>query len=87
MINQSVEFEIQSNQVPIVRINGEEVPVVSCSYHYVTKNDTGPGSNQIIATVMNLLTSNQIVVVYDCISKSAFVQGETWLKPDDLIAT
>lgn len=87
MEEQCVEFEINSNEVPIVRINGEEVPVVSCSYHYVTKNDTGPGSNEIIATVMNPLTGHQIVVVYDCISTSVFIQGDDWFKPDDLIAT
>lgn len=87
MINQSVEFEIQSNQVPIVRINGEKVPVVSCSYQYVTKNDGGPGANQIIATVMNPLTSHQISIFYDGITGSVFVQGDDWFKPDDLIAT
>lgn len=87
MEEQCVEFEIKSNEVPIVRINGEEVPVVSCSYHYVTKNDIGSGSNEIIATVINPLTSHQIVVAYNCISKSAFIQGDDWFKPDDLIAT
>ena len=87
MDEQCIEFEIQSNEVPIVRINGEEVPVVSCSYHYVTSNGAGQGANQIIATVMNPLTGHQIVVVYDCISKSVFIQGDDWFKPDDLIAT
>lgn len=87
MEEQCVEFEIKSNEVPIVRINGEEIPVVSCSYHYVTKNDTGPGSNEIIATVMNPLTNHQSAIFYDSITSSAFIQGETWFKPDDLIAT
>ncbi|MEQ7216755.1 hypothetical protein ABQD61_12795 [Enterococcus asini] len=87
MINQSVEFEIKSNEVPIVRINGEEVPIVSCSYHYVTSNGVGPGANQIIATVINPLTGHQILVAYDCITGMVFIQGDDWFKPDDLIAT
>lgn len=53
MINHDIQFEINSGtNVPEITIDGEVVPVVTCSYQYITRGHTMLGTCVFTATVI-----------------------------------
>ncbi|MBP1044397.1 hypothetical protein I6N95_25645 [Vagococcus sp. BWB3-3] len=74
----TVEFSLNTDSVPEVLINGESVPVVFCSYQYITCG-LGGGVNLIIATVLtgcdnDLCGVTQSVVCHNNLTGETYFQ-------------
>lgn len=76
MINQNIDFRLAKDQVPVVKVNGETIGIVSCSYQWITKGSTnltqcllvvnGLLDDKIVDLMLNEITGEVFMQTYDC---------------------
>lgn len=76
MNNQTIDFNIAQGEIPEVKINGEMLGVVTCSYQWATKSETnntqcllvvnGLLANKKVDLMLNESTGEVFIQMYDC---------------------
>ncbi|MGM0337700.1 hypothetical protein IGK47_000762 [Enterococcus sp. AZ007] len=72
MSNNMVDFVITKDQVPEVRLNGELLGIVSCSYQWITKSLSS--STQCFLVISGLLGKEKVDLSINESTGEVFVQ-------------
>lgn len=69
-----VEYEIKSNAVPIIILDGKKLGVISCSYQWCTRAGNNRGTTVMMASCADK-QYNKYDVVINPVSGEVFVQA------------
>ncbi|MCH4169327.1 MAG: hypothetical protein LKF42_08740 [Streptococcaceae bacterium] len=63
-MNQTIEYSIKNNEIPIIILDGEKLGVVTCNYIWVTMQESQPTYCVLIATCTDI-SGNEYVITID----------------------
>lgn len=63
-MNQTIEYSIKNNEIPIIILDGEKLGVVTCNYMWVTKQELQSEYCVLIATCTDI-SGNKYVITID----------------------